>query len=95
MGKFFPFSTFPCVVAPRPTAGTPFSEQGDFAKYSDQPNKMLHRTTGELAWDYGRATIPVQPPKTQAVPGKTAGRTFKLPGVTATFKTPSDGGQGS
>ena len=64
------------------------TEQGDLAKYWDQPNKTLHSATGELAWDYGHEAITVQSPKTQAVLGKTAGQTFKLPGVTATFKTP-------
>ena len=64
------------------------TEQGDFGKYWDQTNKTLRSTTGELVWDYGRETITVQTPKTQAVLGKTAGQTFTLPGVTATFKTP-------
>ena len=64
------------------------TEQGDFGKYWDPPNKTLRSATGELAWDYGRETITVQTPKTQAVLGRTAGQTYKLPGVTATFKTP-------
>jgi hypothetical protein len=64
------------------------TEQADFAKYWDQQNKIVRSATGELVWDYGRETITVRTPKTQAVLGKTHGETFTLPGVTATFKTP-------
>ena len=64
------------------------TEQADFAKYWDQQNKILRSATGELVWDYGRETITVQSPKTQAVIGKTAGQTFALPGVAVRFITP-------
>jgi hypothetical protein len=64
------------------------SEQADFTKYWDQGGKVLQSATGELTWDYGHQVITVHTPKTQAIIGRTNGQTFRLPGVTATFKTP-------
>ena len=64
------------------------TEQGDFAKYWNKPNKIMDSATDELFWDYGSQFINVETPKTQAVLGKTDGLTFRLPGVTASFKTP-------
>jgi hypothetical protein len=64
------------------------TEQADLGKFWNQANKVINSATGELVWDYGRENIIVRSPKTQAVIGRTAGETFELPGVTATFKTP-------
>ncbi|MDB6149077.1 MAG: hypothetical protein JWQ44_525, partial [Chthoniobacter sp.] len=64
------------------------TEQVPFEKFWDQTNKIIRSATGELVWDYGRETVLVQTPQTQAVLGKTKDQTFRLPGVTATFKTP-------
>ncbi len=64
------------------------TEQADFAKFWDQPNKIIRSVTGELTWDYGRQLITVQTPKTQAVIGRPGAGLVQLPGVAATFKTP-------
>jgi hypothetical protein len=64
------------------------TEQGDFAKYWDQPNKIIRSATGELTWDYGRQVITIASPRTQGIVGRAGGQTFTLPGVTATVKTP-------
>ncbi len=64
------------------------SQQIALAKYWDENHKIIESATGELTWDYGHQVITVHTPKTEAIIGRTNGQTFKLPAVTATFKTP-------
>ncbi len=64
------------------------TEQADFAKFWDQPNRIIRSATGELTWDYGREVITIASPKTQAVIGQTGADPFHLPGVAIQFKTP-------
>jgi hypothetical protein len=49
------------------------TDTADLSKYWDQPNKIIHRATGELTWDYGREIVTVQSARTQAVLGKAGG----------------------
>jgi hypothetical protein len=60
----------------------------DAAPFWNREQKELRSATGELVWDYGRKTILVRSPKTQAVIGKTHGGRVELPSVTADFRTP-------
>ncbi|MES2571467.1 MAG: hypothetical protein V4710_15610 [Verrucomicrobiota bacterium] len=64
------------------------TEQADLSKSWDEKGKVIQSATGELTWDYGREVITVQTQKTQAVIGKSGGRSFQLPGVSVSFKTP-------
>lgn len=63
-------------------------EQADFSKYWNAQQKVIASATGELQWDYGRELVTIRAARTQAVLGKAGGQTVKLPGVTATFRTP-------
>jgi hypothetical protein len=63
------------------------TEQLDFAKHWDAPNKIVRSATGELTWDYGRQLVTLQTPKTQAVLGRPGAQTVRLPGVAIAFKT--------
>ncbi|HZJ15958.1 MAG TPA: hypothetical protein VFD27_12975 [Chthoniobacteraceae bacterium] len=64
------------------------TEQADFSKYWDTQNKIVKSATSELVWDYGRQLITVQTPKTQAIIGRPGDQAVRLPGVSASFKTP-------
>jgi hypothetical protein len=56
--------------------------------WDEKGKEVVSATAGELKWDYGQERILVKSPKTQAVIGKVAGATIKLPGVSAEFVTP-------
>ena len=60
----------------------------ELSRYWDQGGKILRSTTGDLVWDYGNRFVEVRSPKTQAVIGFAGGRSFDLPGVGITVKTP-------
>jgi hypothetical protein len=64
------------------------TEQADFSKHWDTQNKIVKSATGEVVWDYGRQVITVQTPKTQAIIGRPGDQLVRLPGVSASFKTP-------
>jgi len=56
--------------------------------YWNPAEKIVHSTTGQLDWDYGRQRVTLRGPKTQAVVGRPAGDVIDLPGVSAAIKTP-------
>jgi hypothetical protein len=64
------------------------SERKDLSPFLDREKKVITAATGELAWDYGKQVVLLSAPKTEAILGRAGGRTFDLPGVKASVKTP-------
>jgi hypothetical protein len=60
----------------------------DLSTHWDESAKIVRSVTGQLTWDYGRQTVIVATPKTQAIIGRANGRRFDLPGVTVDVATP-------
>ena len=60
----------------------------DLAVHWDKSAKIVRSATGQLNWDYGRQTVTLATPKTQAIIGRAGGRRFDLPGVTVDVVTP-------
>ncbi len=60
----------------------------DVSAYWDESAKIVRSVTGQLNWDYGRRTVTLTGPKTQAIIGRAGGRRFDLPGVTVDVATP-------
>jgi len=63
-------------------------EKVDWTKYWDKERQAIRSMTGELAWDYGRRTVTLATPKTQAIIGFAGGTTHDLPGARVAVKTP-------